>query len=354
MNPGYDDTAYFQHNIAAVGRERLVELVPDVLASDGGSDFVYADYGCGPGAAAFDSATAVFGAAHSHEPSRNLIANLQDQPGNDWSTVTGRIRDYSGAADNALSPISWSMCVGSFYNQVLPAGSVHVASSIMAVHFLSAQPNVTIPRSASPVDAEGDDRQRLAQSAAADWLTFWQRRSVELKPGGAMVVRPIGSDDGRSRTTAVQVNRALGLAAHELAGRGILAQSFADSYVIGAYPRTLQELREPFDQGRLPDLELVEASMHVDPDPIRMRYESDGDADRYARDLTLFVRGWSDTSVRTNLVKPGLEALGESATPSDIESVTNQIYGLMEEWWRQDPDSHPFEAWTPIVVVRRR
>ncbi len=85
-----------------------------------------------------------------------------------------------------------------------------------------------------------------------------------------------------------------------------------------------------------------------------MRFEVDGDAQRDARDLTLFVRGWSDTSVRTNLVKPDLEARGRSATPADVESATNEIYGLMEQWWRDDPDSHPFQAWTPIVVVRRR
>jgi hypothetical protein len=138
---------------------------------------------------------------------RNLRPRLQhgraisvfhiDQPLNDFNCLvevpSSHPHRYSLCEPNVFP----SVIGRSFYEQVLPADSLHLGWSSFAAVWLSRVPSL-IPDHIFAPCATGETRAAFERQAAEDWEAFLSIRSREMRPGARLVValpttRPRGS-----------------------------------------------------------------------------------------------------------------------------------------------------------------
>ena len=110
-----------------------------------------------------------------------------DQPENDFSTLFSTLRSepqsYSLGA-----PFVFGCAVGrSFYEPVLPAGTVSVGWSSAAAHWLSRTPAALTEHLWAPT-ARSPGAAPFAEQARRDWHSFVRLRADELRPGEACPV----------------------------------------------------------------------------------------------------------------------------------------------------------------------
>jgi hypothetical protein len=186
----------------------------------------------------------------------------------------------------------------------LPAGTVHIAVSGTAMHWVADVAGLPSTGSVFPGyrdHADEGERQAWQSAAARQWERLLHNRSTELVPGGRLIVSLPASSapwpDGISLYTAMIAEMNDLLADWSRAGR-IRAETAA-AVVTPVWMRTLEEIRAPFDTGGgqfadlvLEKLELVRLdNPYWHPDPARF-------ARAYVRSVTawggpLFLRAFS-------------------------------------------------------------
>ncbi|WP_018331874.1 hypothetical protein [Actinomycetospora chiangmaiensis] len=182
-----------------------------------------------------------------------------DLPDNDFSSLFHILAEDPASY---LRPGIHPAAIGrSFYEQLLPAGSVGLGWSSIAVHWLREVPGPL--HGFWPTVATGGQAAAWTRAAAADWSAFLTARAAELLPGARLVVVVGGAHgDGptrRSGAEPVMAEVARGLAA--LVEAGVLSAAERDAMVIPAWYRTEAEWRAPFSDGLGLELERFE---HVD------------------------------------------------------------------------------------------
>ncbi|MDQ3118500.1 MAG: class I SAM-dependent methyltransferase, partial [Verrucomicrobiota bacterium] len=187
----YDAHSEYQRRIvedAAQAIRTMVRALP--LAQDSGEICTVVDYGCGTGATTAQSMGTALRALRERAPKIALQASHADQVTNDFNQV------FRTAAEtyqrDVAAPLYVSAVAGSFFGQIVPAGSVAVGLCSNAAHWFRKQPKVALPGGIYFSVAEGEARAELAQTAADDWLAFLSARASELEHGGRLLVQGIG------------------------------------------------------------------------------------------------------------------------------------------------------------------
>ncbi|MEJ2866681.1 hypothetical protein WCD74_02835 [Actinomycetospora sp. OC33-EN08] len=181
----------------------------------------------------------------THGEGRPVWVVHTDLPDNDFTSLFRLVvEDPAGYR----RPGVYTAAVGrSFYEQLLPSGSVGLGWSSIAVHWLRAVPG---PLDGFwPTVASGEQAATWARAAAADWEAFLTARAAELRPGARLVVVSGAAPDGpvrRSGAERVMEEVARGLAA--LVERGVLSGAERDAMVIPAWYRTEAEWRAPVSE----------------------------------------------------------------------------------------------------------
>lgn len=114
----------------------------------------------------------------SHQP---LMLTFNDLPANNWNGFFRNLTPYG--------PGIWAQAnATSFFQPVVPPGTLHIACCYSAAHWLSQVP--AVPNSDEVLFAlmEPESRARLAAQAAQDWEAFLMARAQELGPGGRLVL----------------------------------------------------------------------------------------------------------------------------------------------------------------------
>ena len=198
----------------------------------------------------------------------------------------------------------------SFYEQLLPSGSVGLGWSSIAVHWLRGVAGAL--DGFWPGDATGEQAAVWERAAAADWSAFLTARSAELRPGARLVVVSGAAHDGgpprRSGAERVMDEVARGLAA--LVGRGVLTAAERDAMVVPAWYRTEAEWRAPFASSDL-GLEFERYESVDLGDPLWQQY---GDGADYGRSAA--------AAIRVSFGQPLLQGL----EPSRRESVAAALF----------------------------
>ncbi|MFI0843827.1 hypothetical protein [Mesorhizobium sp. IMUNJ 23232] len=198
-----------------------------------------------------------------------------DQPDNDFSTLFCLLRDsedsYLGAQNIFTSAVGRS-----FYEQVLPAGSVTFGWCSYAIHWLSAAPIAGAGHIWCRLTT-GDTRRAFERRSADDWLIFLTHRAAELRPGGCLVVVQPSMPDDEPSTFPVL----MGWAQAELdamAADGTLREAEAARMTVLCYERYPADVRAPFANGDFCGLVLAEDFLNDLPDPFWGPYQATGDA----------------------------------------------------------------------------
>ena len=255
-----------------------------------GAPLAIADYGVSEGRnsmAPIGAAIAVLRGRVGAE--RAITVFHTDLPDNDFAALFETLaRDPASymAGDAAVFPAA----VGrSFYDQILPAGSVTLGWSSWAVQWLSRVPG-PIPDQVQVAFSRDDAaRARYGAQAAADWAAFLTHRAVELVPGGRLVVATMATDDAGEFGYRPLVE-SLYDALDEMVAAGLARPEEKAAMAIPTVGRSRAELTAPFAGGRFHGLVMERLEIFHGEDPIGAAFAADGDAQAWAERWTAFNR----------------------------------------------------------------
>jgi cyclopropane-fatty-acyl-phospholipid synthase len=348
----YDAHDEYQRDVAATATELITSCVDAIALPGPDATFVIADYGASTGANSIASATIAAHAVRARDTAQPVAVVHNDLPTNDWNQLfqnLARAQDSyltldGGAALPLVSAIS-------FFEPAAPRGSVHLGLSSSAAHWLRHQPDVAVPEGFYFCEATGDARSALAHAADADWRVFLAARAADLAPGGRLVVQMVGAATdgvGDNHVTARKLLAAMADVAHDMVAAGELDATVVEHYVLAVYARAPDEARAPLEEAPLCDqFEVVECRTDPVANPYLSKWRQDRDAEAYADAYAAFVRGFTESTLRTNLFGPG--ALG--ASPDDR---LEEFFTRLTARFAADPERDPFEDWTLTVVLSRR
>lgn len=261
---------------------------------------IVADYGCSQG----QNSLVPMGAAVAALRARTDLAVTvvhTDLPGNDFSAVFEVVaRD---PASYLTDGNAYSLAAGrSFYDEVVPPGSVALGWSSITTHWLSAAPAPVPGHLTAQGSGDREVRHLFAQQAARDWDGFLAARAAELAVGGRVVmVEPCAHPDGTLGSEAVMalMDQVLG----ELVADGRVTPEAAAAATMPMWMRTPDEYGTPVDAH--PDLELVGIQVAEGVrSPLQEVFDADGDAVAYADASVASMRAWSEAMIAEGIDDP--------------------------------------------------
>ena len=228
----------------------------------------------------------------------------------------------------------------------LPSGSVHVAVTGTAMHWVADAAGLASTGSVFPgypdhID-EGE-RRAWGVAAARQWESLLEMRAMELAPGGRFIAAlPASPAPGRERTGLYveiigDMNRVL--ADWCRAGR-IEAETVA-AIVVPVWMRTLDEIRAPFEAsgGRLAGLELESAELFRLDNP----YWHDDPA-VFAQGYVRSVTAWGGPILLRAFAREG-----EDRAPALLAA----FLGELEERVADAPDRYRWDYIEALLICRK-
>ena len=210
---------------------------------------------------------------------------------------------------------------GSFYNPLLPPGTVHLATCFNAIHWLDRLPAVPLPddvvyRRPHPprpgLAVSPKATAAFTRQAEQDLIRFLEGRARELVPGAKLLLAgPGDTDQARVCDGLFDV---LNDACLDLVAAGRMTRDQYERLKIPVYFRTVAELLAPLEQQDSP----VRGAFAVDraqalevPTPFIVAFRRDGDVAAYAGAYTGFLRAVTELVVWW---RPSIQPEGEVGT----------------------------------------
>lgn len=275
---------------AALAMPLLEKAVQAVEVGPEGQAIVVADYGSSQGKNSMaPMQAAIRGLRKRVGPSRSISVFHIDQPSNDFGALFA-VLDADPDRYVLDEPNVFPAAIGrSFYESVLPPGSVHLGWSSYAAVWLSRIPAL-IPGHFFYLFSSGSVRAEFERQSAKDWETFLSLRARELRPGSRLVVvLPALADDGSAGLEHIfqQANAVLA----EMAAAGEITAGERSRMVIGAYPRRKRDLLAPFAaSGKFQQLTVEQCEVAELADAAWTDFQRDGDRETLATKHALFFR----------------------------------------------------------------
>ncbi|MCW5871320.1 MAG: hypothetical protein KIS61_28960, partial [Candidatus Eremiobacteraeota bacterium] len=202
-----------------------------------------------------------------------LMITHNDLPANNWNGFFRNLTPYG--------PNIWAQAnATSFFQPVVPPGTLHIACCYSTVHWLSQLPPVPNPNGVLFALMEPQSRKVLVDQAARDWEAFLQARAEELVPGGRLIIVSGGNQDGD----------VAGLKMYRLLDQ-ILQELGHPPFVMPIYYRDEQEIRQPLERC---GFQVEQCRIQRLTTPFAEQLERDGDRQKYAKDTTGFLRAWME------------------------------------------------------------
>jgi hypothetical protein len=177
---------------------------------------------------------------------RPILVYHVDRPSNDFNSlfeVLDQNPDRYSLNDSWVFPCAIGR---SFYENVLPASSVHIAWSAYAAMWVNAVPALIPGHFAFP-RSTGKVRAAFERQAARDWESFLGLRALELRPGGCLVICMPGADaSGVSVFDGIWDHANEELA--DMANDGAISVEERRRMVLPVWPRRIVDLVAPFGE----------------------------------------------------------------------------------------------------------
>lgn len=317
----YNEHSRQQREAAAAGARMLREAAAEIPLT-GRAPLLIADYGSSEGRNSLPPLAAALDEIGGRDAgaTRELAVVHTDLPGNDFSSLFEAIAADPGTY---ARPGAFSFAAGrSFYEQLLPTGSVSLGWSSTAVLWLSEAP-CPLPDHLFSFRQEGERRRRWAERAAADWEAFLRLRCAECRPGAQLVVTTLLAGADYLPWMAV-VEAGLGDALEA----GAIGRAEHGAMAIPTYLREPEEFFGAVEGAGLP-LALLDSATRTAADPAFDALRRHGDPARYSRQAVAAYRAWSEPSL--------LAALDPGRGPSERRASLDAIYELTRARLEAEP-----------------
>jgi hypothetical protein len=268
--------------------ERAAGIVPLASAPD---TIVVADYGASEGHNSLAPLKAAIGALRKRVGRDRAIAVVHtDLPDNDFSVLFRTLTSDPDSYLNGDAAVFASAVGRSFYQQILPPGSVTLGWSSWAVQWLSHAPGPIPDQIQVAYSRDPAARSAYAQQAAADWRAFLVSRGRELRAGGRLVVLTMALHDNGDFGYRGVVEANYG-ALLDLVETGVVTPEEARRMVIPTVGRSRSDLAAPFaERGQFGGLSIERIEVFDGDDWIWLQFERDGDAKAFGARWAAFSR----------------------------------------------------------------
>ena len=317
--------------------------------TSGSTPFTIADFGTADGGTSLPLMRSLVAQVRAAEPAAPIVVAYEDQAQNDWvslfhltqGSLPAEVQPptyLDGSVDNVYVLASGT----SFYNMCLPPGSVDLAFSATAMHWLTKLPCAIPDALHQACSSDATALAAFAEQAATDWRAIMLMRAAELKPGGQMVVANFAKDaegnflghtPGRVKQSMHHTFSELWL---QVAGEAVhAATTFPNQY------RSLEECAAPFaptgGAAHAAGLRLLSAETAVVECPFHGEWLADGgDAAAAAARFVPTTRTWSNSTFVS-----GAEACGKS--PAEAAAMADDMFSRYEARVAAAPADHAMD-----------
>ena len=232
---------------------------------------------------------------------------------------TALFHTLAADADSYLGrdPLVFASAIGrSFYERLLPPGSVTLGWCSWAVQWLSRTPGVIPDQVQVAYSRDPAAHAAFERQAAEDWRTFLTHRASELRPGGALVVLTMAIDDkGDFGYAPLLAGLYSGLEQQVADGR--IRREELSQMAIPTVGRRRDDFTTPFSAtGRFEGLAIEEIDIFEEEDRIWRDYTIDGDAAAFGARWAAFSRA---------SVFPSLAAALDDPDPARARAFMDQL-----------------------------
>jgi hypothetical protein len=307
-----------------------------------------ADFGSAEGANAVAGADRLVQAIRRHTD-QQVQAVFSDLETNNFNGLLANCSAWSAQHADVFAVAA----AGSMFDQLLPAHSVHVATSYNAIGYLSTRPATGIRDYPLPMPprhvherARVTEHERTAYRTQfqADLTHFYQSRHRELTAGGLLLVQCWGCDDATGLSTSDGIFDALNDAMLAVVDAGGLTVAQWRAFIDPAVFPSLRDLLRPVgDTSSAAQLFAVERSATTEVAvPFEEELLRSGDVVAYADMYVGFVRAFAEPLLRLSL-GPGAE----------VESILDSIFEQMNRIVAADPGRYRYRYINVAVLLRR-
>ncbi|MEM9634313.1 MAG: hypothetical protein AAGA50_23490 [Pseudomonadota bacterium] len=349
----YDDNSLAQRQDTLRNSDVIFELANRL--SDLSGVLNITDYGCGPGQSAVETVRPALEAWRKSSANKQVTVCHADQPGNDWNALIGIVFGKTGYADAEHAP-QVTTSVGTFFDQMVPSGSVSLATCFAASHWLSSPFRINAPNSVWFADLPEQAHLQMRKKALQDWSTFLKRRAKELQTGGFLFVSTLGAvpspDDPNGKAVSGRgVYRAFQKVTASMKKDGLLDAKTADEFVFSFWFLSEEEARSPFETDEelaaAYEIELVKVGNKVEGGDVFGAYIQDP-AD-YARRYCGFAHAFASSTLRNQLFAPSCSGKRE-----EIDRLETEFFRRVEALYEEKTNTYAFEQWHLRVILKRK
>jgi hypothetical protein len=180
------------YSAATTGAKDVIDGAADlVLDAIGGlpdptwnRPFVMTDMGCADGGTSIDLMRAAVDTAIVRWPGRPVTVVYTDQPRNDFNSLFRLVHGLTDVPSHlqSVNDVFVMASATSFYEQILPAGTLDLGFSATAMHWLSRKP-CDLSSHVHPVGASGTELAAFVAQGQRDWETILLGRAREAGSG---------------------------------------------------------------------------------------------------------------------------------------------------------------------------
>lgn len=344
-NAFYNRNSEPQRLVNQLAIPHFVEAARQVALPVGRPLFIV-DYGSSQGANSLAPLSAAIDALRARTPMAIAVLHV-DQPSNDFTALFQAIRNTD--QNYARRPDVYYAAIGrSFYEDVMPPGTVDLGWSANAIQWLQTKPCPVIGH-IWPYRGDVETRTRYDVAADADWRQFLDRRAQEMAPGAWLVVSVRTLDEAEPPALSIAYD-VLNDIARDMVAEGHLRPAEYERFLLPTVFRTADEIRAPFGEvgylsrhgARLRLLAVDEIDV---PQPLLEKFRRDGDAAAYGRAESDFIRAFTAPVLR--------HQLDATRTLQDRDAVIDALFARAAESYAKNPEAvEPRRRQLVLSIVR--
>ncbi|MEM7226080.1 MAG: SAM-dependent methyltransferase [Pseudomonadota bacterium] len=348
------------YSLATIGAKDVIDsAMPLALDAIGQMDlwverpFVLADMGCADGGTSLDLVAQAVNTLGRANPQRPIAVYYTDQLRNDYNALFNIVENQDGLASRTerQSDLHLFASATSFYDQILPAGTLDLGFSATAMHWLSHKP-CDISDHVQAVGASGAELAAFAAQGNADWQTILLHRARELAPGGRLVIANFCRDEsGRylGHTEGVDMFDTFNRIWRECLADGRIEQAEYLAMTLPQYYKAVEEFAAPLQDEENPvhqaGLRLEHMETRVTPCPYAADFRRHGDAARFAKAYVPTLRSWTESTFHAGLA--------QSRPAEERQRLIDSYYARYEDLVREAPDGHAMDYVHAFMTIAK-
>jgi hypothetical protein len=204
-----------------------------------------------------------------------------DLPSNDFTSLFGLLDQDPVSYLKGRQNVFPSAIGRSYFDAILPPGSVDLGWSSNALHWMSRNPIDVADHGWGIFSRSAQARAAVETVLAEDWLAFLKARAVELRPGGRLICQFMGRGPDSHGFEWMAGNFWQSIV--DMEKEGLLSANETLRMTAPSAGRSTDQIRAPFDAELVPELELEHLAAIPSPDPYWDAYQRSGDAAELGR-----------------------------------------------------------------------